>query len=109
VLFRYAAVIANLTDGDNLLAVLNNVTVHANSYLGVKPYVLDQLIIISNQMSEAFLSQFRDRKIRQSLQASKQWPNKYPAGMTTLDANALCVFQGWKVQKHADLLRSLFP
>ena len=92
-------------------AQLTNVPVLANSYWGIEePYVLESLLIVSNQRSEAVLdglSSSRDGPaIRKKLDA--RWPNKFEVAMPTLDANLLCVFAGRKVQQLRDVLRAGF-
>lgn len=99
-------VMRNLTDPSLLRARLNSLPVLENSFLGVPEYTLDTLLIFSNQYSDAFLGSFHDTRIAQRLKPD--WPNKFPVGMPTLDANMLCIFQEWKVQVHVQELRSLF-
>ena len=102
----YPAVYKNLTDGSSLFARLTNVAVKENVYLGVEAYVLDELIILSNQLSHEFLSYFADPAVAAHL--DPLWPNKLPAGMSSFDANMLCAFNRWKLAKYAAEVAGLF-
>lgn len=102
----YPAVIKNLTDGATQLAVLENVAVHDNAYFGISAYTLDRLVIVSNVLSEEFIAAFHDPAVRGHLDA--RWPDNYPLGMSTFDANLLCVYNGWKVERIRPLLLALF-
>mmetsp|Transcript_5574 Transcript_5574/g.16815 ORF Transcript_5574/g.16815 Transcript_5574/m.16815 type:complete len:98 (-) Transcript_5574:236-529(-) len=88
------------------MARLRSVEVQANDFLGVEPYIVDDLVIVSNQRSEEFLDFFSDPAIRQHV--DPLWPNKFPVSMTNFDGNLLCQFQRWKLQKHADVVRDFF-
>lgn len=101
----FPAVIQNLT-GPGVHARITNVSVRANAYLGVEPYQLDELVIFSNEKSEAFLGQFTDPEIKAKL--NKYWPSDMPISMGDLDANMLCEFQRWKFESHIDELDALF-
>jgi len=95
-----------LTDGSILHAVLDTVDVRDNAYLGVHAYTVERLIIISNEFSNEFLEAFDDPAIHAHL--DPRWPASFPLGMSTFDANLLCVFNGWKVQRFAPLLLAMF-
>lgn len=83
-----------------------NLPVLANPFLGIpEPYVVERLLIVANQPSDDFLDAFPP-SIKAGL--DKRWPNKFEVSMPALDANALCVFSGWKVQRLAKLLREPF-
>lgn len=80
----------------------------ANPYFGIpEPYVVERLLIVSNQLSTEFLDSF---PLSSGIKAKldDRWPNEFEVSMPPLDANALCVFSGWKVHKLAKLLREPF-
>ena len=65
------------------------------------------MLIISNQRTDAFLDAFPPTsQIKERL--DPRWPNQFEVGMPTLDANAMCVFSGWKVKQLALLLQEPF-
>ena len=100
-------VIANLTNQSKLFAELHNVPVLSNSYFGIdEPYILEYLLIVANQRSEVFLDEFADSSIRARL--DPRWPNRFEVAMPTLDANTLCVFNGWKVNRLRKQLTRVF-
>jgi len=101
----FPAVIANLTDGNVLRARLSNVKVRDNSFLNVKRYVVKELIIFSNEYSDEFVDSFQDASIKANL--DKEWPNSFPVSMPVLDANMLCMFNDWKVQKYKEELEAV--
>lgn len=102
----YKEVIANLTNVNGTLGVhLRNVPVLRNDYLGVTPYTLDHLFIVSNQPAEAFMTGFSDPNVVKHL--GKHWPNSIPVGMSTTEANTMCAFNSWKVWQHEDSLREI--
>jgi hypothetical protein len=101
----WPSVYANLTDGSVLRARLTGVAVRPNAYLGVESFVVDELIILSNENSEAFLSSFVDPAVRAHL--SPEWPNRFPIGMSAFDANLLCEFERWKLARYRDEISSL--
>lgn len=98
---HWPAVITNLTDGSRLHAMLTDLEVLENRYFGVAAYRLESLTIISNQNSAPFLAGLRP-EVRAAV--DPRWPNTFGVGMPTLDANLLCVFQGWKVKRLASVL-----
>jgi hypothetical protein len=49
---------------------------------------------------------FADPQVRAHL--DPLWPNKLPAGMSTFDANLLCAFNRWKLQRYAAEIESFF-
>jgi hypothetical protein len=102
----FPEVIKNLTHPARLFASLSHVRVQRNEYFGVEPYVLSKLLIISNQYSDVFLDEFRDPEVREKL--DPRWPNKFEVGMPTFDANLMCVFAGWKVNRYAAQLQQVF-
>eukprot|EP00965_Chrysotila_dentata_P013040 430392-Pleurochrysis_carterae.AAC.4 len=61
---------------------------------------------VRRQRSEAFLAEFDrvDPQLRQRLHAG--WPQQLPVlGLSALDTNALCVYAGWSVVQHQELIR----
>ena len=100
----YPSVIANLTNG-RLVATLRNVRVKANPYFGIAAYTLEQIVIVANQPSKEFFAAFEDKAIPQKL--DKRWPASFPLGLPPLDANMLCVFQGWKLKRLEGLVREV--
>lgn len=101
----YEAVLANLTNPSVLRARLANVPVRANSYHGVPAYTLRELFIVSNEPTAAFTGSFVDGRIRGGL--SEKFPNDFEVSMDDLNANAMCMYNDWKVQQHLSELRSL--
>ena len=69
--------------------------------------MVERLLIVSNQPSTEFLDSF---PLSSGIKAKldDRWPNKFEVSMPPLDANALCVFSGWKVHRLAKLLREPF-
>ena len=95
----YAAVMANLTDPSILRATLRDVGVLANPYLGlVSPYTLRRLVVVSSQYSDDFVGSFADPAIAAGLDPA--FPASFPMALPVLDANALCMFQDFKVRKY---------
>jgi hypothetical protein len=95
----YSDVIKNLTDSRIGMAHLVNVEVVQN-HMGVEPYELSSLVIFSNGRHDEF--RFEDKQIQRQL--SNNWPDKFPYGLPTLDANSLCAFSHFKVKHHSDVL-----
>eukprot|EP00747_Dinoflagellata_sp_TGD_P199099 gnl/TRDRNA2_/TRDRNA2_72258_c0_seq1.p1 gnl/TRDRNA2_/TRDRNA2_72258_c0~~gnl/TRDRNA2_/TRDRNA2_72258_c0_seq1.p1 ORF type:complete len:452 (+),score=78.66 gnl/TRDRNA2_/TRDRNA2_72258_c0_seq1:24-1358(+) len=102
----YEGVLQNLTDPRGLLVHLKKVPVLRNSYLEVEPFILEDLIIVSNHPVGAFLSSFSDPRVRGNLDPA--WPDRFPVSMDVFNANMLCEFNRWKLQRHAAELRDLF-
>ena len=102
----YPGVIANLTNGAVLLSQLTQVPVLANSFLGIEPYLLDELIILSSAPSAEFLATFADPAVRAHV--DPQWPDRLPAGLSTFDANLLNEYERWKLDRHADTIAAFF-
>jgi len=103
----YSSVIANLTNSSRLFASLKNVPVQVNTWLGIeKPYVLEELLILSNSPAAGFLDSFADPDIKANL--SPLWPNRIPITMSSLDANLLCWYERFKLDRHADAITSFF-
>ena len=105
----WPAVFANLTARG--VAHLDGVDVRPNEYLGVAGgYRMESLLIIAAQgSSESFLREMDavDPSVRALLHPG--WPETMPlAGMTPLDANALCVYSGWGVMQARDEIQRLF-
>ena len=71
----YEATITNLTDPTILRARHTGMSVKSNTYLGVTPYTLSSLMILSNQYSDDFLGTV-DSTIKGKL--SSEWPNSFP-------------------------------
>jgi len=106
----YTKVKKNLTDtnvtGANMMAQLHNIPVLGNKYFGVEPYYLKSLVIFSLEFSNDFLQSLPpELHVRNNI--GMEWPNKMPVGMSTLEANLLCVFAKWKLQKRKGLLTKL--
>jgi hypothetical protein len=101
----YNDAIRNLTDPNVLRARFTNVEVIANANLEVEAYTVEELIIISNSRSQAFVDTFTDSKVRNGLDDA--WPDRMPIGMNPFDANMLCEFNWWKLHKYADEVKSL--
>mmetsp|Transcript_30723 Transcript_30723/g.67283 ORF Transcript_30723/g.67283 Transcript_30723/m.67283 type:complete len:224 (-) Transcript_30723:284-955(-) len=102
----WPAVLSNLTGAERPFAYLRNVPVLQNDFLGVESYRLESLLLITMQRSEAFLAEFDrvDPQLRQRLHAG--WPQQLPVlGLSALDTNALCVYAGWSVVQHQELIR----
>ena len=95
----YPNVIANLTNPKNAKAHLEGVNVIPNQ-MGVEPYVVKSLIIFSNLMNDGFI--LDDRRILSRL--STNWPDRYAFSPPELDANALCMFNDWKVRSNREAL-----
>lgn len=94
----YPQVFRNISHPPILRAHLTNVRVRSNHFLGIKGYRLKHLYIIGNTKSEAFTSEgFTDRSIVESL--DQRWPDHFLVDMPILDANVLCAFCDWKVNR----------
>lgn len=102
----FEGVMANLTDGNVLRARLTGVEVLTNTFLGVESFTLEELIVISNQFSSAFVNAFQDVDIRKHL--SSDWPDSFPISMPTLDANMLCMFNEWKTILYRNEIARMF-
>ena len=90
----YHDVIRNLTDPNIGVAHLENINIVQNR-LGVEPYKILSLTIVSNAKMSSF--QFNDERISQRI--SSRWPDHYPFGLPVLEANALCAFSDYKVKE----------
>jgi len=103
----WPTVLRNLTDPEVGAALLFDVPVLSNPYLGVEGgYTMEALLILTTQPSEPFLSAFDavDVDVRANLHGG--WPEAMPlADMSPLDANALCVLAGWGVATHEQTIR----
>ena len=87
-------------------ARLTSVHVSDNSYLGVSGYVLDDLIVFSNEYSDMFLDSFVNADdLRAGL--DEKWPNQFPVSLSTFDCNMLAMKADWLVLKYKDELSSL--
>ena len=103
----YPEVIANLTNPDILRARLTDIDVLPNEFLGVfEAYTLKELIIISQEKSTEFLDSFQD-SVNLKKHLAKEWPNAFPVAMPKFEANMLCMFTEFKIQKYADEIKSL--
>lgn len=71
-----------------------------------QPYVLDELLILSNSAPAGFLASFKDPRIEASL--SPLWPNRIPVTMSPLDANMLCWYERFKLEMHSDAIDTFF-
>ena len=95
----WPAVLANLTDPEVGTALLRDIPVLPNAYLGVSDgYNLRSLLILATQYSEPFLREFDevDPQVRKGLR--KGWPESVDLlGMSPLETNALCMLAGWRV------------
>jgi len=101
----YPEVIANLTDSTVQRAHLTQVSVQANSFLGIEAYTLDHLYILSLQRSDAFLAGFQDKRVEANV--ADGWPNEFGVGMDTFNANMLCLYSQWKLRHFAAELSSI--
>ena len=79
----YPCLLANLT-GTSVRAHLQNVPVLRNEMLGIEPYVLEELLVFSNQRSTSFLEELTDAEIVKRL--ASQWPSRMPLSMGALEA-----------------------
>lgn len=95
----YPAVIQNLTNPDSGVVQMNDVPIVQNQ-MGVEPYILSSLVIISNGNMNSF--QYKDSSIHSQL--DPKWPDQFTYGLPTLDANVLCAFNDYKVK---DVLKPL--
>lgn len=102
---NFDSIIANLTNPSILRAHAVGLEVLDNEYFGVEAYTLKNLYILSNQYSKPFVDSFVDKDVANGL--SKDFPNKFAVGMPTLDANVLCMFNQWKLQKYEDEITEL--
>jgi hypothetical protein len=89
----YPAVIRNLTDPSVGMARLEDLTVVENQ-VGVEPYRLSSLVIISNGKLDSF--EFKDTRVHDQL--NSKWPDQFSYGIPSLDANALCALNDYKVK-----------
>ena len=100
---------ANLSDPYRGVVRLTNLSVRPNPFLGIEGnYMVKSLVILATQWSEPFMRAFDDvdPDVRQALHTG--WPEAQPlAGMDPLNANALCVLSGWRVQKNEQLVREV--
>ena len=97
----YKPIIGNLTDPSRLFAHVRSIPVLRNVYLGIEPFVLEELLIISNARSAEFLHSFADRRVAAAV--SSQWPDRMPTGFGPLEANLLCQYQRWKLGYKCEL------
>jgi len=103
---QYAsAVIANLTNPKVMRAILHDVPVLRNDWLGIAPYTLKTLIIFSNMYSEEFVDSFTDKRIKPNL--PKGFPTGFTFGTNHLEANMFCVLQPWKLAKYKEEISSV--
>mmetsp|Transcript_27274 Transcript_27274/g.47280 ORF Transcript_27274/g.47280 Transcript_27274/m.47280 type:complete len:353 (+) Transcript_27274:211-1269(+) len=92
----YPNVIANLTNPKVGMAHLRGINVLPNQ-MGVEPYVIKNLVIFSNGKNDNFIL---EERIMSEL--SPSWPDRYLFSPPQLDANALCMFNDWKVRSHRE-------
>lgn len=102
----YNEVIANLTNPALLLARLTNVQVMQNSYFEVRPYIVEELIILSNGRSDGFLDYFQDPAVKSAV--DPLWPDRIPVTPDIFNANLMCEHQRYKLQKNADVVKAFF-
>ena len=98
----YHEVIANLTDPNNGVVHLRNMSVIPNQ-MGVEPYMIKTLVIFSNAQNNNFI--LDDARIARSL--SPSWPDNYIFSPPHLDSNLLCMLQDWKVRRHSEVFDTL--
>jgi len=77
----------------------------ANEYLGTQAYTLKNLFVTSNHYSTTFLDTFVDKSVSNSL--SPGWPNNMSVSMSDYDANMLCLFSQWKVDKYQEEIKAM--
>ena len=99
----YPDVMSNLTNSKVGIAHLQDVNVFSNEIMGVKSYVIKNLIIVSNIMNDRFV--LDDSRIMKQLSSS--WPDSYMLVPPELDANILCMFNDWKVRNNHELFESI--
>ena len=97
----WPAVIANLT-GPDQRAIVRNLSVRENVFLGVDAYVLDELYLVSLEKSPEFLALFTDPEV--AAHVPDAWPSHFPVSMDDFSANLMGMFVDWKVQTHWDEL-----
>ena len=105
----YAEVIANLTNARGTAtfsATLRNVSVVANAYLGVEAYTLESVTIVGNQPLAAFFDSFADDEVKAHV--DPKFPNNFPVGMSTFDANLMCLWSAYRVEKLAPVLSAVW-
>ena len=68
--------------------------------VGVAPYTLRGLIIVSNGGNDAF--RLDDRRILECL--SPKWPDDFAHSLPELDSNLLCMYNDFKVRHNRDTL-----
>lgn len=90
----YPDVIGNLTNPDVGIVQLTDVEIVENQ-MGIEPYVVQSLVIISNRNINGF--KYQDKRVQDQL--SPKWPDQFPYGISTLDANVLCSFNDYKVKE----------
>merc|ERR1711881_302378 len=101
-----AAQLENTTSVDGPAAHLKNVRVMSNSFFGVQEYVLEELLIIGNGGTPAFVRSIRDPEVAAHLDSN--FPSHYTTHIDPFDANLLCAYSGWKVRRHwAEISRML--
>ena len=102
---------ANGTEGveNPGIAHLKDVRVLENAYLGVEEYMLDDLVIFSNTKQSAFAAEFTgDASISEALKKDLNFPDKLPTGMSTFEANALCLRSAWDIHRYTGELKRIF-
>jgi len=98
----------NLTSDDNSVSAhLTAVEVHRNHYLGIEPYRIDDLLFFGNHRSEEFLDSF-SKPDHLRLQIRDSWPLDMPMDMSNIEANLLCAFSKWKLQKAEAVVHRIF-
>jgi len=102
----YDEVMANLTNPDILLARLRNVKVAKNEYLGINPYTIDEIMILSNAGSAQFVEGFTDPVIKQHIAAD--WPDRMAISMDEFNANMLCEYERYKLAVHEAEIKAFF-
>ncbi|GMI15338.1 hypothetical protein TrVE_jg10032 [Triparma verrucosa] len=102
----YEEVLANLTDPTIMRAHLTGVQVMDNDYLGVGSYVLEEIMIFSNEYSEEFLDSFDNSEdLKNGL--DENWPNNFPVSIPTFDCNMIAMKADWLVMKWEEELAAL--
>ena len=96
----------NVTNPSIGMAHLTGINTMPNEMMGVKSYVVKSLVIFSNARNDNFI--LDDSRILRRL-SSTSWPDHYTFAPLLRDANALYMFNDWKVRSRQGDLDPILP
>jgi hypothetical protein len=85
---------------------LTNVVVLANDFFGVKPYTLDTLLIIGQEILDSFRTRMADFDGIEAA-VTTGWPTIFNSNLPDIDVTAICMLAQHRIQRNAAELQGL--